>query len=148
MFLDGLWIREEIEIRMLLGRLLLVRIKLRRVHGSWGLCLLLLWFRSESHEVIWSSEVRVCYRSAGRLGFVFCELEDVIATCFGLQCLTPLLSRGRRCGTERIFHGERGPSIVGAKIELHYLFLWLVLFYYLLCFLLCQHSVEPKYIVR
>ena len=114
MFLDGLSVREEVEIRRLLGRLLLVRIELRRVHRSWGLCLLLLWFRSESHEVIWSSEIRVRDRSAGRLGFVICELEDVIATRFGYQCLTPLLVRGWYCGTERIIHGERGSSVVRA----------------------------------
>ena len=114
MFLDGQCVREEIEIRRLLGRLLLVRIELRRVHRSWGLCLLLLWFRSESHEVIWRREIGVCDRSAGRLGFVICELEDVIATRFSLQCLTPLLICGRCCGTERIIHGERGPSVVRA----------------------------------
>ena len=114
MFLDGLWVREEIEIGRLLRRLLLVRIELRRVHGSRGLHLFLLWSRSESHEVIWSSEIGVCDRSAGRLGFVICELEDVIAARFGLQCLTPLLVRGWRCGTERIIHCERRPSVVGA----------------------------------
>ena len=114
MFLDGLSVREEVEISRLLGRLLLVRIELWRVHRSWSLCLLLLWFRSEGHKVIWSRQVRVCDRSSGRLGLVICELEDVIATRFGLQRLTPPLSRGWCCGTERIFHGQRGTSVVRA----------------------------------